>query len=129
MRYDEVPIDLDAGLMPLQAQQQAAQIEPGVQLVPGQLRSIAGQTGPDLNVATAGASNGLVVTFAAAANVLTLGLSGVGTMAQRNAIAAVADIATADAVDPATTMALVNELKAKINQLLAAMRTANHLTP
>ena len=129
MRYDEVPIDLDAGLMPLQTQQQAAASESGVQLVPGQLRSIAGQTGPDITVATAAALNGLAVSFAAAANVLTFGLTGVGTMAQRNAIAAVADVATADATDLATVITLANDLKAKINALLAAMRTANHLTP
>lgn len=34
----------------------------------------------------------------------------------------VANIATADAVDPATTMALVNICKAKINELLTALK-------
>ena len=44
-------------------------------------------------------------------------------------IAAVANIATADASDPATTQALANANKAKINALLAAMRTAGILAP
>lgn len=129
MRFDETPIDTDAALIPLQTAQQEEDLVPPFQAVPGQLRSVAGQAGPDLNVATAAALNGVAVSFAAAGNILTFGLTGVGTMAQRNAIAAVADIATADAVDPTTTMALVNELKAKVNALLAAMRTAQHLTP
>ena len=42
-------------------------------------------------------------------------------------VAAVANIATADASDPATTQALANANKAKINALLAAMRTAGIL--
>ena len=127
MRYDETPIDLDAALLPLQAQQQDADLVTEFAAVPGQLRSIAGQLGPDINVATAAPVNGVAVSFAAATDILTFGLTGVGSMAQRNAIAAVADITTADATDPATTMALVNEIKAKLNALLAAMRTANHL--
>lgn len=32
-----------------------------------------------------------------------------------------AAIATADAIDPGTTMALVNECKAKINEIIAAL--------
>lgn len=35
---------------------------------------------------------------------------------------AVDAIATADATDPAETMALANELKAKMNELLAALK-------
>ena len=38
--------------------------------------------------------------------------------------AAVVNIATIDAIDPATTMALANINKAKINELLTALRTA-----
>ena len=129
MKYDETPIDVDAALLPLQAQQQDVDLVPEFAAVPGQLRSIAGQAGPDLNIATAAPVNGVAVSFSAAANLLTFGITGVGSMAQRNAIAAVADIATADAIDPATTMALVNELKAKLNELLAAARTAGHLAP
>lgn len=45
------------------------------------------------------------------------------------ASAAVADIATADGTDAATTQALANATKAKVNALLAAMRTAGILTP
>lgn len=129
MRYDESIVDTDAALLPIQAQQQEAALVPPFLAVPGQLRSVAGQTGPDLNVNTAAALNGLAISFAAALNTLTFGLTGVGTMAQRNAIAAVADVATADATDLATVITLANDLKAKINALLAAMRTANHLSP
>lgn len=43
--------------------------------------------------------------------------------------AAVADIATADGSDAATTQALANANKAKINDLLAKLRTAGVLTP
>ena len=42
---------------------------------------------------------------------------------------AIADIATADAIDPATTMALANEIKAKVNAILGALRGAGLLTP
>lgn len=129
MRYDETVIDLDAALIPLQTQQQAETLTPPFVAVPGQLRSISGQVGPDLNVNTAAALNGVAISFAAALNTLTFGITGVGTMAQRNAIAAVADVATADATDLATAITLVNDLKAKINELLAKARTANHLTP
>lgn len=129
MRYDETIIDTDAALLPLQTQQQEAELIPPFQAVPGQLRSVAGQTGPDLSVATAATVNGLAVSFAAAANILTFGITGVGTMAQRNAIAAVADVATPDATDLATVITLANDLKAKINELLAKARTANHLAP
>jgi hypothetical protein len=129
MRYDETPIDTDAALLPLQTQQQEAELVPPFVAVPGQLRSVAGQTGPDLNVATAAAVNGVAVSFSAAVNTLTFGLTGVGNMAQRNAIAAVADLATADATDLPTVIALANDLKAKLNALLAAMRTANHMAP
>lgn len=129
MRYDETNIDVDAALIPLQTQQQEADLTPPFQAVPGQLRSIAGEDGPDIAVNTAAPVNGIAISFAAAADILTFGITGTGTMAQRNAIAAVADIATADAVDLATVIALANELKAKINELLAKARTANHLTP
>lgn len=129
MRYDETVIDTDAALLPLQAQQQGAELVAPFVRVPGQISSIDGQPGPDIDFAIAAALNGVAISVASALNVTTFGITGIGDMAQRNAIAAVADIATADAVDPATTMALVNELKAKINALLAAMRTANHLTP
>lgn len=129
MRADEVIVDTDAALIPLQAQQQEAALIPAFAAVPGQLRSIGGEDGPDIGVNTAAAVNGVAISFAAGADILTFGITGVGTMAQRSAIAAVANISTADATDPATTMALVNELKAKINTLLAEMRTANHLSP
>lgn len=43
-------------------------------------------------------------------------------MATKAAIAALTTIATADAVDPATTMALSNINKAKINQIIAALK-------
>ena len=128
-RFDEVSIDTDAALIPLQARQQDLPTNEKFAAVPGQLRSISGQDGPDLTVATAAALNGVAVSFAAAADQLTFGITGVGTMAQRNAIAAVADVATADATDLATVITLANDLKAKINELLAKARTANHLTP
>lgn len=129
MRDNEVVIDISAELMPLQSQQQESALVPAFVAIPGQLRSIAGQDGPDIVINTGAPVNGIAISFAAALDTLTLAITGVGTMAQRNAIAAVADITTADATDPATTMALVNELKAKINELLAKARTANHLVP
>lgn len=43
--------------------------------------------------------------------------------------AAVANIATADGSDAATTQALANATKAKVNDLLAKLRTAGLLTP
>ena len=44
--------------------------------------------------------------------------------AQRTAIDALTAISTADATDPATTMALVNECKAKINDLISALQAS-----
>lgn len=41
----------------------------------------------------------------------------------------VADVAAANAVDLATTQTLANELKTKLNALLAAMRVASQLQP
>lgn len=46
-----------------------------------------------------------------------------------NVVAAVADISTANGSDPATTQALANANKAKINELLGKLRTAGILAP
>lgn len=43
--------------------------------------------------------------------------------------AAVADVSTANGSDPATTQALANANKAKINELLASLRAAGILAP
>lgn len=43
-------------------------------------------------------------------------------IAAKAAIAALTPIATADAIDPATTMALANINKAKINAIIAALK-------
>ena len=43
------------------------------------------------------------------------------TAASGSSITPPAPIATADATDPETTMALVNECKAKINEIIAAL--------
>jgi hypothetical protein len=43
-------------------------------------------------------------------------------IATKTEIAALTAIATADAVDPATTQALANECKAKINAIIAALK-------
>lgn len=40
----------------------------------------------------------------------------------KSQVAALTPIATADANDPATTMALANECKAKINAIIAALK-------
>lgn len=45
-------------------------------------------------------------------------------VAGASAMADIAVIATIDAVDPATTMALVNICKAKINEMLNALKNA-----
>ncbi len=37
-------------------------------------------------------------------------------------VAALTTVTTADATDPATTMALVNELKAKVNAIITALK-------
>lgn len=129
MRESDVNIDTSAELMPLQAGQQEAALVPAFAAVPGQLRSLDGQAGPDIDFAVAAPINGVQISVASAVNTSTFGITGVGTMAQRNAIAAVVDETTADATDLATALTLVNALKAKVNELLAAMRTADHLTP
>ena len=45
-----------------------------------------------------------------------------GSVAAKTQIAALTTIATADATDPATTMALTNINKAKINAIIAALK-------
>ena len=45
-----------------------------------------------------------------------------GAVAAKTEVAALTAIATADATDPATTQALVNECKAKINSIIAALK-------
>lgn len=45
-----------------------------------------------------------------------------GAMAAKAQVAALTAIATADASDPATTQALANECKAKINAIIAALK-------
>ncbi|CDP50699.1 hypothetical protein [Devosia sp. DBB001] len=45
-----------------------------------------------------------------------------GAIAAKTQVAALTAIATVDATDPATTMALANECKAKINAVIAALK-------
>lgn len=45
-----------------------------------------------------------------------------GAVAGKSQVAALTAIATADATDPATTMALANINKAKINAIIAALK-------
>jgi len=45
-----------------------------------------------------------------------------GAVASKAQVSALTAIATADATDPATTMALANECKAKINAIIAALK-------
>ena len=45
-----------------------------------------------------------------------------GAVAAKAQIAALTTIATADAIDPATTMAMANICKAKINAIIAALK-------
>jgi hypothetical protein len=49
-------------------------------------------------------------------------LDGTASAASVAAVAALTTIATADATDPATTMALTNINKAKINAIIAALK-------
>lgn len=126
--YEEVNVEIDAALTPL-GLRGAGFIPPVAIPVAGAIHAIDGMLGPDITFSTGAPVNGIAVVKSSVGNVATFSITGPGTMAQRNAVAAIADIATIDAIDPATTMALVNELKAKINALLAAMRTAGHLTP
>lgn len=126
---DDVNIDTSPELIPLQSGQQAPPLAPPFQAVPGQLRSIDGQLGPDLTFAVAAPLNNVQISVASAANTSTFGITGIGTMAQRDEVAAVADEATPDATDLATALTLVNALKDKVNELLGEMRNADHLTP
>lgn len=129
MKHDETNIEIDAALIPIQARQQTAGGVAAFAAIPGQIRSIAGQAGPDISVATAAPLNGVAVSHAPAGNTLTFGLTGIGTMAQRNAAAANVDAVSPDATDLATALTLLNELKAQFNALQAKLRAAGHLTP
>lgn len=87
------------------------------------LASLNGLTGPvDLN-------GGTGVNITPGVGTIVISLSGLGTMSTKNVAAAVADIATADAIDLATAIVLVNVCKAKINELLGSLRTAVHIGP
>jgi hypothetical protein len=58
-----------------------------------------------------------------------VGVQGVPVFVRRPLADAVADVTTADATDLASAIALVNELKARVNELLAARREANEQQP
>lgn len=122
-------VETSPEIIPLQQQSAPQGFAPVVIPVAGQLHSFAGMLGPDIATNTGAAVNGIAIVAAPAANTLTLSITGPGTMAQRNAIAAVADEANADATDLATALTLLNSLKAKMNDLLGKARTAGHLTP
>lgn len=124
---DDVNIEVSPELLPLQQQGAPQGFGPVVIPVPGQLHSLDGMLGPDIAVVTAASLNGVAVSATPAANTLTLGVTGVGSMAQRNAIGAVADLNQTISSPP--TQAEVQAITDKIDELLAAMRTAAHLTP
>lgn len=126
---EEVNVGIDPGLVPLETDESLQLIPPAVTPVTGTIRSIDGMAGPDVTFNTGAAVNGIAIAKSSVGNVTTFSITGPGTMAQRNAIAAVADESTADAADLATAIALVNALKAKLNDLLGKARTAGHLTP
>lgn len=121
--------EISPEIIPLQQQSAPQGFAPVVIPEAGQLHSFAGMLGPDIAVNTGAAVNGISIVAASAANTQTLSITGPGTMAQRNAIAAVADETNADAIDLATALTLVNSLKAKLNDLLTKARAAGHLTP
>lgn len=125
---EETVIDTDPALIPLQSGAAGPSLIPPVVVPPtGAISTIDGMVGPNLTINTAAPVNGLAVTKTSLANIITLGLSGVGTMAQRNAIAAIADLNQTISNPP--TQAEVQAISDKIDELFAAMRTANHLTP
>lgn len=76
-----------------------------------------------------GTTTGITVNITPGAGTITISLAGIGTMAAKNVAAAVTNVSTADATDLATAIALANANKAKINELLGALRTAVHITP
>lgn len=76
----------------------------------------SGTVGPLIGTATAVADNPSSTSY--------VKLNGSAPSTAKGPQAAIADIATADGSDAATTQALANATKAKINTLLAELRTA-----
>lgn len=91
----------------------------------GVIRSLGGLLGPDILVAAGAAVNGIAIAVTPGGSTITFAIAGPGTMAQRNAIAAVADLAMVVTNPP--TQAEVQAIADKIDELLGAMRTAVHL--
>lgn len=106
----------------------------------GDLVEFGGAAG---TVYTANTTTGVISTAAVSATQVKVGHTveadrlvvrlGAAGAAFANAVvgdqAAIADIATADGSDPATTQALANAIKAKFNILLAELRTAGLIAP
>jgi len=122
VRGDETPIDTDAALLPLQAAQQQVQLINFPAVVAGQVRSVAGQTGPDITVSTAAATNGVAISLAAAANNLTLGLTGIGQLASKNRAANIAKLnqTTSNPPTQAEVQAVADKIDEMIDKLIAA---------
>lgn len=127
--YGEPP-EIDPDIAQIQARQQGVQADLQAAQLPSTafVASING-VGGNLVFQQGTVPAGITVTFTTGPGTVSLSLSGFGTLVTKNIAAAVADIATADATDLPTVIALANASKAKINELLGALRTAGHIAP
>jgi hypothetical protein len=120
-------LELDSTFSALQAQQAGTESTViGGSVTPADnVTSLAGLQGV-IALNSGAPVNGIQVLITPGVGAIVFSISGPGTMAQRNAIGAVADLNQTIA---GPSIAEVQAISDKMDELLAAMRAASHLTP
>lgn len=111
--------------IPNPAAQEAQATQVVNQTVTGAISSIGGLVGPNISIASGAAVNGVQVLLSTGANTLTVSITGVGEMAAKNRIANVALLAMTVSNPP--TQAEVQAIANKIDEILTALSTAQHM--
>lgn len=122
--YDQ-PFDLDPDLARIPRAQQGAALDQEIAQLPATafVASINGQGGA-ISFSGGSVPVGWTVGFTAGAGALALNISGPGTMSTKNIAAAVADL-NQTILGP--TIAEVQAISDKIDELLGVLRTAIHI--
>lgn len=121
---NEPNIELDPDIARLQAQASGALEQIAVLPLPvaAFVAALNGLTGP-ISLA-GGTSGGLTISITPGVGTITISISGNGTMATKNVAAAVADLNQTIA---GPTIAEVQAISDKVDELLGVLRTAVHI--
>lgn len=125
-QYDE-PFDLDPDLARLGRAQQGAAVDLSNLPTPPSafVASINGQTGP-VSLDDGSLPAGWAVTFSASPGVVAINISGPGTMSTKDVASAVADL-NQTILGP--TIAEVQAISDKVDEILGVLRAAGHILP